>query len=162
MTTTLVIQESFFRKEKFFMLNFNIVPLIWLGLAVLFAIVIFVTSKWGIKKLFSIFKVDEEWYKALNVIYSTIKVCLVAGGIIFIASRILFHDVTIKSYNTDVQNMIEENNQKMLNEAKPIDPNEIERLNKLHELEHKQEVEDNIRKRQRTEREEFQQFLDTL
>lgn len=144
------------------MLNFNIAPLIWLGLLIVFIIVVFITSKWGIKKLFSIFEVDETWYKVLNIVYSIIKVVLTAGVIIFIASRIFFHDVTIKSYSDDVPRMIEENNQKMLNEAKPTDPNKIEMLNKQHELERKQEVEDRIREKQKNERDEFQRFLDTL
>lgn len=144
------------------MLNFNISPLIWFVLSIIFIIILFLTSKWGIKKLFSIFEVEESWYKALDVVYSILKVLLVASGIIFIASRIFFQDVTVKSYNTDVQTQVEEHNQKLLDNTKPFDPNEAERLNQQHLLEHTYEVEDKIREKKRKARDEFQKFLDTL
>jgi len=144
------------------MLNFNTTPLIWFVLSIIFTVIIFLTSKWGVKKLFFISKVDESWYKALDVVYSILKVLLVASGIIFIASRIFFQDVTVKSYNTDVQTQVEEHNQKLLDNAKPFDPNEAERLNQQHLLEHTYEVEDKIREKKRKARDEFQQYLDTL
>ncbi len=144
------------------MLNFNINSLLWFGLIVIFIIIILLISKWGIKRLVIVFNADQSCYKIFDIIYSILKILLVAASIIFITSRIFFQDFSIKSYNTDMQNQMENQNKKLLDEIKPRDPNEIERLNQQHELEHTYEVEDRIREKKRKTRDEFQQYLDTL
>ena len=144
------------------MLNFHIQSLIWFMTSVTFMIIIFMTSKWGIKKLFIIFKVNESWYNVMTVICSIIKVLFIAGSIIFIASRIFFHDVTVKSFDSNIGTQTEQYNQKQLENYKAPDPNMIEQLNK--ELDKKREMELNnkILEKNRKTRDEFQKYLDTL
>jgi len=144
------------------MLNFHIQPLIWFVASVIFMIIIFMTSKWGIKKLFTIFEVNESWYNVLAVIYSVIKVLLTAGAIIFIASRIFLHDVTVKSYDSGVGTQSEQYNQKQLEDHKTSDPNTIEQLIKDMKEKREMELNDKIREKNQKARDEFQKYLDTL
>ena len=144
------------------MLNFHIQPLIWFVASIVFIIIIFMTSKWGIKKLFSIFEVDKSWYNVLAVIYSVIKVVFTAGAIIFVASRIFLHDVTVKSYDSGVGTQSEQYNQKQLEDHKTSDPNTIEQLIKDMKEKREMELNDKIREKNQKARDEFQKYLDTL
>lgn len=122
----------------------------------------FMTSKWGIKKLFVVFEVDKSWYNVLVDIYSIIKVLLTAGVIIFIAFRIFLHDVTVKSFDNSVGTQTEQYNQKQLDDHKTSDPNTIEQLTKDMKEKREMELNDKIREKNQKARDEFQKYLDTL
>jgi hypothetical protein len=144
------------------MLTFHTTPLIWFGLSIIVIIILYLTSKWGIKKIFSILEVDEIWYKTLDIVFSVLKVLLVASGTIFIASRIFFHDVSVKSYNTDIDMKVQKYNDNQVEQFKLPDPNQIHELNNKLDTERKSTLEDREREESRKARDEFQKFLDTL